>query len=936
MPTYDGARAMAVLFYEAYKVQISDSNEAFRKAAESAAKAHPMLGMSEGVLIDELIKDLQESYSTTLTMSSLLKSDDSTHIPWLKQRKGESKWPLWRRYERYLRERKKWSPKIIQSLDETTDTILELLEDPEDTSRSYDRRGVVVGYVQSGKTANFTGLINKSFDAGFKLIIVLTGMHKNLRSQTQLRLDEEVLGYETSKELIQLPVGNNSSLIGVSTLPGEKYIDLGTLTSRDDNGDFNRAIAKKINVHPGAQRFLLVVKKNASVLKSILSYFRDDSPLSKFNPEVNRKTINNVPLLIIDDECDQASINTTNVVNENGEVSEEYDPTTINRLIREIYITFEQRAYVGYTATPFANIFIHDKAVHPQYGPELFPKDFILSLPKPSNYIGPAEVFGLNRDDDGSLALVRPIRYYTSFVPPKHKSDHRVLSLPESLIESIYAFILSTTIRRLRGQKAAHNSMLIHVTRFKDVQNSVYDKVKDCFYIIKQRIRRGESGNNEVLNALYDLWQKDYIKTTRNLDNDPKKPLYMPSWDEIQKELMATTESIDIKKINGSSKDVLDYKKHSSTGLNVIAIGGDKLSRGLTLEGLTISYYLRASEMYDTLMQMGRWFGYRDGYLDLCRIYTTKELTSWFQHISSAFEELRDELQYMEARGKTPEDFGLKVQTHPVMDITSQIKMRASTMQKLSYSASVSETTVFELDNNKVKTNFEATDRFIASLGESIPKANSKHFFFENVPSEKIINYLSEYETAKTAPRANSKNLRSYIQKSNEYGELISWTVVLMNVGEQTNNYIGGNLVGDGVKRHPTGSPTGKDVSVKRLLSGTHEYLDFSDEQTKELIKLEQEFAEIEKKNGKFRKGYKSKEIRSRLRKSTNGLMLVYSISHKDEDGNDTFPESITYKPIGLGLVFPESKNDDIKIDYRVNNVYMELGEEEEDDERYE
>ena len=148
----------------------------------------------------------------------------------------------------------------------------------------------------------------------------------------------------------------------------------------------------------------------------------------------------------------------------------------------------------------------------------------------------------------------------------------------------------------------------------------------------------------------------------------------MPSWEEVSSQLPDVVSDIQVRMINGTAKDALDYSEYEGAGLKVIAIGGDKLARGLTLEGLCVSYFLRASRMYDTLMQMGRWFGYRPGYLDLCRLYTTPDLSEWFGHIADAAEELREEFDIMAATGATPREYGLKVQSHPVLMVNLKAK----------------------------------------------------------------------------------------------------------------------------------------------------------------------------------------------------------------------------------------------------------------------
>ncbi|ARU63478.1 hypothetical protein CBW65_22600 [Tumebacillus avium] len=448
MNNYDGARNIALTLFQTYSAQGNDIVEAIRLAVEQAT------GFFMDVSKEELFNDIQAAINISVGSSSILTDEDEKHIPWLLENKADIKWELWNRYRNYLLQRKKWPLKIVDTIDKTSDEILGLLENPKDHNRSYDRRGLVVGYVQSGKTANFTGLINKAIDAGYQLVIVLAGMHNNLRSQTQMRLDEEVLGCETSRKHFKDQKG---AKIGVSTLTGERFVNIGFLTSRDENGDFSRSIASTVSVHPGAQPFLLVVKKNASVLRNLVKYFRDESPLAEQDPISGRKTVKRVPLLLIDDEADQASINTGDVLDEDGKVLEEYDPTTINKLIRQLYVTFDQRAYVGYTATPFANIYVHNAATHDEFGDELFPNSFIISLPKPSNYVGPAEFFGLNNEKDRQQPLIRIVKDADALIPKKQSKEFVPSGVPDSLKEAIHSFILSTAIRRVRGQLKAHN-----------------------------------------------------------------------------------------------------------------------------------------------------------------------------------------------------------------------------------------------------------------------------------------------------------------------------------------------------------------------------------------------------------------------------------------------------------------------------------------------
>ncbi|MBP1904518.1 hypothetical protein J2Z32_001141 [Paenibacillus turicensis] len=926
----------------------------YNDARDTALRILEKLNMENINLIDEVVKaidkarvvfeldeeektqlkeDLIKSLNITMTHKSiLLNHDDSEHIPWLPAKKHSIKFKYWNRYKKYLLSEKKWSLNVVNSLDDTSESIIELLEDPSVEGRKYDRRGLVVGYVQSGKTANYTAVINKAADTGFKLIIVLAGMHNDLRSQTQMRLDEEVLGYETSKEKLKNASENQMNAIGVGKLFGENFFELFSLTTRDQKGDFTASKAK-VNIQPKVQPLLLVVKKNVSVLKSILKYFRTTSPLARLShPNALFKTVPNIPFLMIDDEADQASVNTADIYDENGDLIPDYDPSKINMYIRDIYNTFEQRAYVGYTATPFANIFINQYGSTNQHGDDLFPKDFIINLPKPSNYVGPSEFFLLDSEDEVSSKppLIKEIQYHEEFLPFKHKKDHEPYTLPTSLVESIYAFIIAITIRKLRGQINVHNSMLIHTTRFKDVQKRVKDLVVEEMRDIKNDVKNSNKVGPHYL-GMKSFFISEYNsrkladirgKFPNHFDDNLE---YSITWEMMENELNATINSIKIKEINGNSKDSLEYNDYKETGLNVIAIGGDKLSRGLTLEGLTVSYYLRASKMYDTLMQMGRWFGYRQNYLDVCRIFTTGDIISWFQHIASATEELRGQLDYMAEIKATPMEFLLKVLSHPDMYITSTLKMRSAKQIKVDYSNELIQTTVFPIDSSDFhEKNFDAVSRLVLGIQDIYTKrfnpdlrvnsGKNNHYYWERVGYENIVNFLEEYKTVSSASRANSKSLSKYIEKRAEEKELLNWTVVLINVGEDKAEFAHLKL-GEGIRR--TGIETKGRIgftSIKTLTSAGHEFFDYNDEQYKKAQKI------LVLEKGKRNKNAASKKARS-IRKPEYGLLILYPLCHEPLD-KYTFTQG--NKPFGFAISFPESKSKNTDVDYVVNSSLAE------------
>lgn len=678
----------------------------------------PAWGMEldHDALVDELIR----RFSLWIGQDTVL-SSDSDHRQWLNAGRKRG-WRYWRRYEEWLE--RKMSTKSVEALALSTDTVLGLLEDPV-REGPWDRRGLVVGHVQSGKTSHYAGLISKAADSGYKVIIVLSGLYNNLRVQTQIRLDEAFLGYETK------PGTDDLAVIGVGEIDSDLSIRPNFATNRSEKGDFNAANARLVGITPEQRPWLFVVKKNKAPLDRLLHWIQNRVADSR-DPKTGKRIVTNLPLLLIDDESDNASVDTgEQVFDSDGHPDEQHSPTAINSRIRKILRAFSRSAYVGYTATPFANIFIHERGTTLDEGVDLFPSGFIINLAAPSNYVGPARVFGIPTAEGrkGGLPLVRIIADHTEenglsgWMPRGHKKDHHpqhagLDELPPSLVEAIDAFLLASADRSLRGQGEDHSSMLIHVTRFVATQEQVYRQVAEHIRQIRQRIRRN-TGSEGILDRMKKLWEQDHVPTTdATHELSPDLARHTASdWSEIVLRIPEILDDIQVRKINGTAKDALDYIDSTGVGLKVIAIGGDKLSRGLTLEGLCVSYFLRASRMYDTLMQMGRWFGYRPGYLDLCRLYTTPDLADWFGHIADASEELREEFDLMAASGSDPRAYGLKVKSHPVLMVTSRLKMRTAKNLLLSFSGELVETVDFFLDQEKLERNLVASYRLIEAIG---------------------------------------------------------------------------------------------------------------------------------------------------------------------------------------------------------------------------
>lgn len=866
----------------------------------------------------KLKTDLLSMYSVKIDTFQILEGRERRE-PWLKDFRAnqKSQWEFWTRYAEYLEKQKKFAPSVILQLDELTDKVLDKLFNPHRTEIQIAKKGLVVGQVQSGKTANYTGLICKAADASFNLIVVLAGIHNNLRSQTQNRIDEGFLGFDTQYE--RAYTMNKTTKIGVGLIPGFETAIANSYTTSLEKGDFTSRATNTAGFNFNApQPILLVIKKNASVLKRLCAWLQTQATNDK---------ITNKSLLIIDDEADNASIN-TNI--------KELDPTAINRNICKIISLFNRFAYVGYTATPFANIFI------PQNEDDLFPRDFIINIPAPTNYIGPEKVFGtsLIPDDTNNdlLPIVCPIKDYDYFVPQRHKKDDdkpTFSDIPESLKTAVKCFIVTCAIRIARGQGAKHNSMLIHISRFQMWQNHIKDLVERLFSYYKQEIEAGDTAiYKEFQNVLEDdtANYKSYKTVTTEIQQskfgDIDKNLIVHSWEEVKPLLFKAVQKIEVKSINGTSGDCLTYYENEKTGISVIAIGGDKLSRGLTLEGLSVSYFLRASKMYDTLMQMGRWFGYRPGYVDLCRLFTSEELNEWFRHITVASEELRGEFNYLAESGGTPENYALKVRTHPgCLQITSISKMRYTKQISVSWAGRLIETYQLPMDNGIKKRNLIATDSFISVLGT--PEQKGNNYLWRNVSPDDVCDYLSKFKVADSLKKVDLDMINNYIQDLVRAGELTSWRVVVMNKNQSAVQHTFSNGIQAGCFDRNRAEDTNWNTYYirKNHIVGNQkdEFIDLDEDLLYAALKRTQEV----KKNWE-EKDYPAPEIvRQEFRPQTNPLLLIYPLNpicanvlNKQGDiQSGTISYTKTDEPfIGFVISFPSSSTN-IAVAYAVNQV---------------
>ncbi len=677
-----------------------------RETVQSIAHSMPSLVPSTPADIERAIALLLTRLQVTMDTGFCV---NVPHEPWYDAAQSKIDPYYWNRYDNEMRLRLPLASK--RAIDRATHQIMDLLGNPFEQG-SWKRRGLIMGDVQSGKTSTYSALICKAADAGYRVIILLAGTIEELRKQTQERLDEAFVGRES---------GNlretNRQFIGVGRHDHQRVPVVLTGVA----SDFSTNVVNVLGVNFGhlTEPALFVVKKNKSILDNLQGWLKTAGG-------------HDMALLVIDDEADNASVNTAAAD----------DPTSVNAAIRAILAHFRRSTYVGVTATPFANIFIDPDTEHEMLNDDLFPRDFIYTLDPPSNYRGMEAYFG--EPDPPPRQLVE-LADLDPILPTRHKKDTPITALPRSLCDALDAFLVANAIRDLQGEQSAHRSMLVNISHFTNTQIQLENLLHDELGTLKEAVRNyaglppGEALRNTHMKRLYDSWRSQYAESV---------PI---EWREIQHALLAAILPIQCLSINQQSeRNRLAYRKHVKDGMRVVVVGGNSLSRGLTLEGLMTSYFRRNTKMYDALLQMGRWFGYRDGYHDLVRIWMPRDARDWFGHISDAVDELRADLRRMQGEGLTPRDFGLAVRAHPTatLIVTSRVKMRTAKQVRrmVSLSGQVQETTLLDLSGETVRGNHEAILSLLGSLGEPCGRSP---ILWQDIPKVQVLQMLRSFKAPK-------------------------------------------------------------------------------------------------------------------------------------------------------------------------------------------
>jgi hypothetical protein len=835
----------------------------------------------------ELIKRLHEALTIDMGLGSCVVDN---HAPWLQARKAEIDPFYWTRYQTELR-KQALPPKVVASLDRVTDEILDLLGNPA-TDSGWPRRGLVMGDVQSGKTSNYTGLICKAADAGYKLVILLTGTLESLRRQTQERLDAGFVGLDSSGVVNR---NRHRREIGVGLVNGARAAGVFTSTI----GDFKAATVNQLGfkLRDYKEPVLLVVKKNKRILENLTDW------LITFNASQGGQI--HLPLLLIDDEADNASVNTNPA-----------KATAINGSIRSLLKVFPRSSYVGFTATPFANVFINPDTTDDMVGDDLFPRDFIYALDAPSNYVGARLVFGEN----SVLDCLRDIDDAEAYFPSGQKSDSVINGIPETLRKAVRCFFVVNAIMDLRKGVPKHRSMLVNVSHFTQIQNQVRDVIDGLVRKMQEDIRNyaslpeSEALKNETIRLLYELYKDEYIGSGA-------------SWSEVQGVLTAAALPVEVRAVNQKSGAAsLDYSLYKENGLRVIAVGGNSLARGLTLEGLCISYFHRGTQMYDALLQMGRWFGYRPQYEDIFKIWITEETANWYSHISEATDELRAEIRRMQIARLKPIDFGLRVRAHPeTLLITARNKMRNSEeyVHTISVSESGLESARLLTDTSVVVGNFRAAERLVEEIKASGSIANGSYNFpvWNSVGKELVVEFLRRFSSHPLNIKLQSDQLADFIGVSSE-NALQKWDIGIPGGSIEMPNPMACGLDIKLRQRKVVEDPKIRSLLVSgksaRVASPSDEKVGLAAD---EIAKAEEEFKALPENQEK-----KTIPETAYRAKRTRPLLLLHFLQPvQKKEGTDVLYQLPENCPalVAIGLSFPRLELASQRVKYRVNLVEL-------------
>lgn len=773
-----------------------------------------------------------------------------SHSNWYEEQK---QWGIhWPALATYLHETKGFPEEAVGSISRSSREVVAALGDP--ALKEFDVRGLVVGYVQSGKTANMTGVIARSVDAGYNVVIVLAGTTDKLRHQTQERLEGDLLA-RNPHNWQQLTNRN-------------EYAKDGSLV---ESGDYKGHVSKKLpNIAPNVT-MIAVLKKHSALLQRLIGDIKNTpAPLR-----------NRLRMLVIDDEADQASPNA-------GKHDE--DPTITNHRIRELLRSLPTVSYVGYTATPFANVLInpfpeHVKDEDENHLEDLYPRNFVISLPKPTGYFGAEQIFGrdpVDAEDEGGDGI-DVIRAVGSHELDRLHPDAGEMHLDDvpSLQTAIRWFLLVVAARLARGQTESHSSMLVHTS------HKIFDH-KDIHRLVAGEVTSIQRNlNSDSMRAdLRALWEEEIVKVSAS-EFENRELLFA----DIEGYLAQGAERISIAVENSKSDDRLSY---GVTPQAVIAIGGNILARGLTLEGLAVTYFARNSKQYDTLLQMGRWFGYREGYEDLVRLWMPEKVSDAFRQLALVEHELRLEIEEYALRKARPVDFAVRIRTLPGLQVTGRNKMRHANIAEIDYRGLHLQTIRFpRLASDTLKENWQAASSLAAKA-----RLDDTTLVGE-VDVNAITEFFRKYTVHASHRDLSSEWLEQYIRINSEV--LSNWSVAIIQPTDSTRPMAPNSLGSVSprlVRRSRLGNTDPEVADIKALMSRADIIVD---------VPAELRSDSFDWKNG----SWSDLKLAREHVLGARPMLLMYPIDRnsdpwpKSKEKSVRMPLGARYDVLGIGLVFP-------------------------------
>jgi hypothetical protein len=470
-------------------------------------------------------------------------------------------------------------------------------------------------------------------------------------------------------------------------------------------------------------------------------------------------------------------------VGDDDENDEELAPSRTNALIRAILSRTKKAAYIAYTATPFANILINPEAVDRRVGVDLFPKDFVVQLPRPNGYTGTEELFGVAAQGRDVLQMVPDNDVKVLRAPHRRKKAEITIgrdsdTLPNSLVDALISFCLAGAVRTLRGFSGKAHTMLVHVSQRTDDQKRIANGIRDQLDLWREAERQGQ--RLEVIFA--PVWE------------NMKLGVRTPAPDEtIFRAAIAVLRELVVLELNSVTGEDLEYDE--KPGRHIVAVGGNRLSRGLTLEGLTVSYFLRTASMSDTLLQMARWYGFRRGYEDLIRIWTTDGIARWFSELALVEQSLRDSIVALDRAGRRPDQMAIRLRAHSDLLLTARNKAGTALSQQDSWSGEHPQTVLLPLsDPVKLQANLALADQFIAELPPSVRCHGG--LLARDVTPEAISAFLRSYLIHEDIIAFRSNLLADWIVGRAAVDELTDWSVFVASPGSGRLITLGGEEVG--------------------------------------------------------------------------------------------------------------------------------------------